>query len=98
MKKLFVFVAATLVMGSILAHGGEKEKGKKEKGKKEKGTKECCKKDGKECGMKTENIATKATFETEKSAVKNYSFSCMIKYQHFYFIYRFGIIVIADIY
>lgn len=65
MKKLFVFVAATLVMGSVFAQGGEKEKGKKEKG-----TKECCKKDGKECGKKTEKIATKVTIQTEKSAVK----------------------------
>ncbi|MBC7721348.1 MAG: hypothetical protein H7068_04945 [Pedobacter sp.] len=62
MKKLFVLAAATLVMGSVFAHGGEKEKGKKEKG-----TKECCKKDGKECGKKT---ATKATIETAKPAAK----------------------------
>jgi len=47
MKKLFVLAAATLVMGSVMAHEGGKKDKKCSKDK------ECCKKmDGKECGKK----------------------------------------------
>ncbi len=49
MKKLFVLAAATLVMGSVFAQSGEKDKKyakDKECGKKKEG-KDCCNKMGK---------------------------------------------------
>ena len=58
MKKLFVLAAATLVMGSVFAHEGGKDK----KCSKDK---ECCKKmDGKECGKKMDKTAAKTTTAT----------------------------------
>ena len=64
MKKLLVLTAATLVMGSVFAHGGEKDK----KCAKDK---ECCKKkEGKECCSKMEKTTTKATTATVKPTAK----------------------------
>lgn len=64
MKKLIVLATAILVMGSVFAQGGEKDK----KCAKDK---ECGKKkEGKECCSKMTKTATKATVATVKSAVK----------------------------
>jgi hypothetical protein len=66
MKKLFVLVAATLIVGNVWAHEGEKKDKKCSKDK------ECCKKmDGKECGKKMDKKDTKTADATSaKSAVK----------------------------
>ena len=64
MKKLFVLAAATLVMGSVFAQSGEKDKKcakDKECGKKKEG-KDCCNKMGK--------TAAKTTTATVNPTVK----------------------------
>ncbi|MDI9364532.1 MAG: hypothetical protein QM541_06255 [Flavobacterium sp.] len=66
MKKLFVLAAATLVMGSVFAHEGEKKDKKCGKDK------ACCKKmDSKACGKKMDKKETKTVeATTTKPAVK----------------------------
>ena len=64
MKKLFVLTVATLLIGSVFAQGGEKDK----KCAKDK---ECGKKQtGKDCCSKMAKTATKATVATVKPTVK----------------------------
>ncbi len=59
MKKLFVLTAATLVMGSVFAHEGGKDK-----------KKDCCKKESKECCKKGDKKEAKTASTVKAPAAK----------------------------